>query len=115
MTIKIPEEVIEKVAREICNADGVHPDALKHHFPDTYYWQDYIPHATSALTAAIKSGGVVEASKFDMAINALRNLISEAESMDIGLHQEYGVGKYEEAPCITEANSTLERLTKQGG
>jgi hypothetical protein len=40
---------IEAVARAICFADGIHPDANVHTTVDC--WQEYIPHAKAALAA----------------------------------------------------------------
>ena len=45
MTNKLRDEL----ASIICFADGVHPDAIKCRFPETYYWQDYIPHAQAII------------------------------------------------------------------
>jgi hypothetical protein len=43
------DEEIEAVARAICFADGIHPDANVHTTVDC--WQEYIPHAKAALSA----------------------------------------------------------------
>lgn len=50
-------KVIERLARKICYADGVHPDAIVHHFPDKYYWEEYIPQARAAYEELLKIEG----------------------------------------------------------
>jgi len=42
-------ELRDELAKVICFADGVHPDAIKHQFPETYYWQDYTDHAHAVI------------------------------------------------------------------
>lgn len=46
-------KMIEKIARAICEADGINPEWAGSVDPDcTYYaWENYIPHAKAALYA----------------------------------------------------------------
>jgi hypothetical protein len=43
------EQLVKVIAWNICFVEGSHPDAIKHQFPETYYWEDYIPHAQAVL------------------------------------------------------------------
>lgn len=43
------EELLEKVARAICEADGCEPDCHVHHYPDKFYWETYKEQAQAAL------------------------------------------------------------------
>jgi hypothetical protein len=42
-------ELRDELAKVICFADGVYPDAIKHQFPETSYWQDYTDHAQAVI------------------------------------------------------------------
>lgn len=59
----------EKIARAICEADGINPEWAGSVDPDCTYdaWENYIPHARAAMSAIKEpTYGMIESGDIDM-------------------------------------------------